>query len=322
MRILMVTSEWPTPESPNAVPFIVRQVDFLRRAGVDVDVFHFRGGKNLFRYMQAWGRFQSTLRRGSYDLVHAQFGQSGLLALFPKRLPLLVTFRGDDLEGIVGDDRTYLLAGKILRQVSRFVAWRADAVILVSQHLSKYLSRKDFTIIPSGLDLALFRIIPSHEARQQLGLPADKTLVLFVGDPAEVRKRFALAQAVVNQIQNAQLVVGWGVAHAQIPLFMNACDAMIFTSMHEGSPNVVKEALACNLPVVSVEVGDVRKWLSRVDGCIVCEDDQPATLTRALTEVLQRKARVEGRQAIMEIEESQLTQKVIQIYEKLCSNRK
>jgi glycosyltransferase involved in cell wall biosynthesis len=107
------------------------------------------------------------------------------------------------------------------------------------------------------------------------------------------------------------------VPHAKIPLFMNACDAMIFTSMHEGSPNVVKEALACNLPVVSVEVGDVRRWLSRVDGCVVCADDKPATLTRALREVLQRNARVDGRPAILEIEESLLTQKVIQIYEKL-----
>lgn len=317
MRILMITSEWPTPERPNAVPFVVRQVDFLRRAGLEVDVFHFRGGKNLFRYMQAWFRVRSTLAQTSYDLIHAQFGQSGLLALFPKRLPLVVTFRGDDLEGIVGDDRKYMLAGKILRQVSQFVAKRADAVILVSAHFSKYLSRKDVTVLPSGLDLTLFRTMPREEARQRLGLPANQTLVLFAGNPAEARKRFTLAQAVVNNIPGAQLVVAWNVPHAQIPLFMNACDAMIFTSMHEGSPNVVKEALACNLPVVSVEVGDVRRWLSEVDGCIVCKDDQPGTLTCALREVLQRHARVDGRPAILEIEELRLTQKVIQIYEKL-----
>lgn len=317
MRILMITSEWPTPERPNAVPFVVRQVDFLRRAGVQVDVFHFRGGKNLFRYMQAWFRVRSTLAQTSYDLIHAQFGQSGLLALFPKRLPLVVTFRGDDLEGIVGDDRKYMLAGKILRQVSRFVASRADAVILVSEHFSKYLSRKDVTVLPSGLDLTLFRTMPREEARRHLGLPADQTLVLFAGNPAEARKRFKLAQAAVNNIPGAQLVVAWNVPHAHIPLFMNACDAMIFTSMHEGSPNVVKEALACNLPVVSVEVGDVRRWLSAVDGCVLCKDDQPDTLTCALREVLQRHTRVNGRPAILEIEESLQTQKVIQIYEKL-----
>ena len=314
MRILMITSEWPTPERPNAVPFLVRQVDFLRRAGVQVDVFHFYGGKNFFRYMRAWMRFRSTLERGTYDLIHAQFGQSGLLALFPKRLPLLVTFRGDDLQGMSGK---YELAGKILRQVSRFVASQADAIILVSEHLSKFLSRKDFTVLPSGLDLTLFRVLPREETRRQLGLPAGQKLVLFPCNPADEGKRFTLAQMAVNNLPNAHLVVAWDIPHVQMPLFMNACDAMIFTSLHEGSPNVVKEALACNLPVVSVDVGDVRRWLSAVDGCIVCKDDQPATLTCALSEVLQRNARVNGRPAILEIEESLLTQKVIQIYEKL-----
>src|SRR5438093_6877286 len=97
IRVLMVTSEWPTREQPNRVPFIVRQVDHLRRAGVDVEVFAFRGARNPANYLRAWADLLGRIRRGDHDLIHAQFGQSAGLAMFPKLRPLVVTYRGDDL---------------------------------------------------------------------------------------------------------------------------------------------------------------------------------------------------------------------------------
>src|SRR5262245_42624324 len=100
IRVLMIPSEWPTQERPDAAPFIVRQANFLRAAGLKVDVFALRGSKKLLNYLRAWFRVRKKLRRDSYDLVHAQWGQSGLLAI-PKHCALVVTFRGSDLEGIV-----------------------------------------------------------------------------------------------------------------------------------------------------------------------------------------------------------------------------
>src|SRR2546426_3149210 len=98
IRVLMITSDWPDHAIwGGTATFIARQVDFLRAAGVSVDVFRFRGHGNPMRYASAWLGVHRRLRREQYDLVHAQFGQSGLLAL-PKHLPLVVTFRGDDLE--------------------------------------------------------------------------------------------------------------------------------------------------------------------------------------------------------------------------------
>src|SRR5687768_6652473 len=101
MRVLMITGEWVTPDLPQAVPFLVRQVDYLRKAGVHIDVFHFRGAGNPLNYLRAWRRVRKLVAGSAYDLIHAQWGQSGLLAL-PKKLPLVVTFRGSDLEGLVG----------------------------------------------------------------------------------------------------------------------------------------------------------------------------------------------------------------------------
>ena len=139
IRVLMITSAWPTPGQPRTTHFIKRQADFLRAAGVAVDVFQFRGEQKLNRYVGGWLRARRQLDPARYDLVHAQFGQSGLLAL-PKRLPLVVTFRGSDLLGIVSDvDGRYTWKGRVLQRLSRLVALNADAVIVVSEHMKRSL---------------------------------------------------------------------------------------------------------------------------------------------------------------------------------------
>src|SRR5688572_8184533 len=114
MRVLMITSEWPTCDNPQAAPFIVRQVKFLRRAGIVVDVFHFRGAKSPSRYLQAKKQVRRKLDETTYDLVHAQFGQSAILAV-PKKIPLVITYRGDDVLGIVDKSGKYSAYGHILR---------------------------------------------------------------------------------------------------------------------------------------------------------------------------------------------------------------
>jgi teichuronic acid biosynthesis glycosyltransferase TuaC len=318
IRVLMVTSEWPTQSwAPNH--FIARQATFLRSSGVDVDVFHFHGAKNPINYLKAWVQLRAKLAHGSYDLLHAQFGQGALLAL-PRQLPLVVTFRGSDLQGIIGDFEGRLTrAGKILQRLSKFVARHADAVVLVSEHMRRLIDESIPThVIPSGIDFDLFRCIPQDDARLHLGLPLNKRLVLFVGRTTEVRKRYELARRAVeilNQSLSAELIVGWGFPHKEIPFLLNACDALVFTSLQEGSPNAVKEALACNLPVVSVAVADVPMRLEGIPGCEVCADDRPETLASALERVLRRAERIDGRKTVKNLAEDLLTQKLISIYQ-------
>lgn len=316
IRVLMVTSGWPL--GPHfTTHFIKRQVEFLRAQGVEIDVFHFDARGRPSRYLSAWVRVQPRLRRKRYDLVHAQWGQSGLLAL-PKRLPLVVTYRGGDLHGLADANGRQTLQGRLLQGVCRAVARRADAVLLVSAHMQELLPQgTQAHVIPSGLDFSLFRVIPRDEARRHLGLPLDKRLVLFAGKPALPRKRYDLAKAAVDHLSAtlpAELVVAWGTPHADIPYYMNACDALVFTSRQEGSPNVVKEALACNLPVVSVAVGDVPLRLAGVDGCELCADDRPETIAAALERVLRRGGRSTGREAVRDLDETLLARRVIGIY--------
>lgn len=313
----MVTSQWPRASWGGTPTFIVRQAEFLRAAGVDLEVFHFKGGRRPGNYLRAWRALRRRLRDGRFDLVHAQFGQSAIVTL-PTDLPLVVTFRGDDLQGILADDGRITVAGRLLRRISRWVARRAQAVIVVSEHMKRDLDvGTAAAVIPSGLDLELFRPLPRDEARRKAGIGPEETVVLFVGKPTQARKRFALAEAAV-QLVNAstpcRLLVGYGVPHTEIPWLMSASDALLFTSRQEGSPNVVKEALACDLPVVSVAVGDVPTRLAGIEGCEVTPDEEPATLAAALERVLRRRRRVAGRAAVAHLDERMLTQRVLAIY--------
>ncbi len=284
MRVLMITSEWPSPERPYNVPFIVQQTEFLKKAGIDLMLFHFRGGKNPVRYFRAWREAQRLITAGNFDLVHAQWGQSGLLAL-PKKIPLVITFRGDDLEGIIGGSGHPTVQGWVLKNLSRIVARFADQVIVVSESLACRIPQRPYHVIPSGLDLDLFCPVPKEEARKQLNIYQDKRYVLFAGSADNPRKRIELARQAVGLLSSemdVELLVASGIPHDLMPTFMNAADTLLLVSRHEGSPNVVKEALACNLPVVSVDVGDVQQRIGSIEGCYILEDDQPETIAAAL----------------------------------------
>ena len=321
MRVLMPTSEWPTPQNPGRAPFIARQVQFLRKLGVEVDVFPVNGRKNPIAYSRAWLRVQRRLVRGSYDLVHAQWAQAALPSL-PARRPIVVTFRGSDVEGIVGPHQRYTASGWMLRQIACGVARVADEAILVASRFTRLLPRRDYHIIPSGLDLDLFRPYPQPEAQLRLNFQPGFRYILFAASPGNPIKRYGLAQAAVERLDprfRAKLIVASAVDPTLMPIYMSACDVLLLTSLHEGSPNVVKEALACNLPVVSTDVGDVRERISKVEGCVLCERDDSQVLAAALTAVLDRSQRVAGRAAVHELDELLLTRKVIGVYERALS---
>jgi teichuronic acid biosynthesis glycosyltransferase TuaC len=326
MKVLVLTTEWPTPERPFDVPFVVRQVETLRRKGVEVTVYHFRGNKKLGNYLKAARELSSIVKQGNFDILHAQWGQSALPVFFTSK-PLVVTFRGSDLFGITDEQGNYTFKGRVLKFLSKLVALRCSAVILVSKRLIPFVPfKKSYTILPSGIDFSIFKPGSQMDARKKLGWSAEEKIILFGGDPDRTDKRFFLAKQAVDGLGKfehpVRLAFAKQVAHHEMPAYYQAADVLLLTSKHEGSPNVVKEALACNLPVVSVDVGDVKERIQSIPGCALCPNDDPATITRALTDVLAlERKNFNGREFVQDLDEDRIADGVLNIYRKLIAGK-
>jgi glycosyltransferase involved in cell wall biosynthesis len=187
------------------------------------------------------------------------------------------------------------------------------------------LSCDEAEVIPAGIDLNLFKLLPQQECRQLLGLPLDKKLILWAGEYFRLEKRFDIVKEAISILQqrvsNAELVLVTGKPHSVMPLYMNACDVLLLVSDVEGSPNVIKEAMACNLPIVSVRVGDVSQIIGGTEGCQFCSQD-PKDVAEKLEMTLDWGKRTDGREKVKSLDLAETSRNIISVYEKALGRRK
>lgn len=306
MKLLVVTNMYPTPARPFFGVFVQDQIAELRRAGVSVDVFFINGKESTWNYLWGFFRFWWFLRGRKYDLIHAHYVLAGIIARAQWRYPVVLTHHGPEA---LGFPRWQTILCHLV------TPW-FDEVIHVTDEVRQALHDHDGWVIPCGIDLDLFQPIPRDEARARLGLPADKRLVLWAGDPRP-EKRFHLVEQSIQRLgtllPDAELVLLKGRPHEVVPTFMSACDALILTSAAEGSPMVVKEAMACNLPVVSVRVGDVPQVIGDTPGCALAERD-PVDIAAKLANVLSERKRTDGRTRIEAFRHDRVARRVLDVY--------
>lgn len=297
-------------------PFFEQQVDALERQGVSTTTVGVAGTRETTddetssRSVLDYGRFYArVLRRaaGSYDVVHANYGLTAPMALAQPHRPVVLSFWGSDLLGNVG-------------RLSRRCARRADAVIVMSRAMAGAIGT-DCHVIPHGVDLDLFRPLPRGPARDAIGWERGVTQVLFPYAAKREMKDFPRAERVVDAVRSRfdgeiALQTLHGVDHARMPLYLNAADALLLTSKSEGSPNSVKEAMACNLPVVATDVGDVRERLAGVDASHVCRDD--AELRAGLLDVLARGEPSTGRAAVASLGVERMGERIRAVYDSVA----
>jgi glycosyltransferase involved in cell wall biosynthesis len=324
MRVLMITRELPTPERPNVWAPVARQVESIRSLGVSVDLIEVKGVRKL-KYLKALRRMRSHL--DGADLIHAHYGFCGWVGRIQLAKPLVVSFMGSDLLGTASADGRMTLTSRPVVALDRLLARSADAVIVKSPGMAQTLAPIQANVIPNGIDLDTFRPVDRRTARADLGWNSNRAYVLFPGSPANPRKAYGLAAEAVRHAAGAasaplELVPLIDVPAHRVPTFMNACDALLMTSHWEGSPNAVKEAMACDLPVISVDVGDVADLLAGVESCEICPRE-PRALGDAVARVVASKNPSTGREKLreMHLDQESVARQVVDIYEDVLTVR-
>jgi glycosyltransferase involved in cell wall biosynthesis len=253
VKVLVVTGMLPSPENPARGVFVEEQVASIRALGLDVRTFLLEGPPKV-KYLTAIPALRRRLDAERFDLIHAHHAFCGATALLAGRLPVVVTFHGAEVSG----------SSLWSRALSRRVAGGARTSIVVSQEMRRILGVANVQVIPCGVDRRLFQLRERESCRRRLGLPSGPKLVLFTGHfdgRARPLKRLDLAEAAVRhargRLDEIRLWPVEKVPHQEMPFYIGASDAVILTSDAEGSPMIVKESLACGVPVVSVRVGDV-----------------------------------------------------------------
>jgi glycosyltransferase involved in cell wall biosynthesis len=288
----------------------VHQAETLRELGHEVDLFFIRG-RGLTGYLASVPGIRREIKRGSYDIVHAHYSLSAFAVSIAGSHRMVVSLAGSDVMG-------NLLLLPVTRLFCRF---RWKKVIVKTEEMKARLKCNGVTVIPNGVDLKLFAPAPKKEARKVLGLP-DKKIVLFAADPSRVEKNFPLAQEAVWLMRrdDSMLLPVHGVPHNRMPLYYCASDVLLLTSLWEGSVNSVKEAMACNLPVVSTDVGDVRINTSGLDGYYITVPDATA-IAEKLNEAVDLKVTLKARERITELklDSASVARRLIEIYNSVNS---
>jgi teichuronic acid biosynthesis glycosyltransferase TuaC len=329
VRVLVFTNMYPTTAMPFYGSFVRDETEALRAAGVEADVYFVNGRANKLNYLRMPFGFFARLRRTRYDVIHVHHSFCGLIATMQKSVPVVWTFHEGEISGGTADAlreqpiKYLAYSTRMKRHVARMV----DMVVVVADHLRGPLGRPDALWMPSGIDWKRFAPMDSGEARRQLGLAPNRRYVLFPAAPSRVEKRYELARRGVERLRetwpdtrDVELIALDNVPHERVPLFMNASDVVLMTSAFEASPVTIREALACNVPVISTDVGDARVVTRDIIGCRIVEAD-PDRIAEALRGALAGPRRVEGRERMRAYALETVAQALIALYGEVIQRR-
>jgi glycosyltransferase involved in cell wall biosynthesis len=330
MRVLVFTNMFPTAKLPFYGSFVKDETEALRRAGVDLEVYFVNGRANKLAYATMWFGFFSRLLRRRYDVVHVHHSFCGLVATRQRAVPVVWTFH----EGEITGDTTDALREQPIKHVAyskrmkQFVAKRVDALVVVAAHLRAPLGRPDALLLPAGIDIDLFAPMDTTEAKRRLGLSDAKRYVLFPAVPSRVEKRYDLARRAVEtlrehspEMRDVELIALNNVPHEDVPVYMNASEVVLLTSAFEASPVVIREALACNVPVLSTDVGDARVMLENITGCGIVPPD-PERIAEMLHAALSSPRRVVSRDAMTKYSLENTAQTLVALYQRVVQEHR
>ncbi len=305
MRVLIVASY----NKGRFSPFILEQARALEAQGCEIRFFGLQG-KGIGGYIRNLPLLKKEIKAFQPDIIHAHYGLSGLFANMQRRIPVVTTYHGSDI-----NDKKALRFSKMAMRLS---AWN---IFVSRQTLGKAQLKKNYSLLPCGIDLSELQLTGKTEARQQMHLTHDKKYVLFAGAFDNRVKNAPLAQQAIENLHDDRvtLLELKGYTREEVTLLMCAADALIMTSFSEGSPQVIKETLACGCPIVSVDVGDVKERVEGVDGCYVAKTRESNELADLLRKALLFEGKTKGREKIVAdgLDNRQVAEELLTIYNRV-----
>lgn len=303
MKVLIVARR----KNGRYAPFITEQVEALQKDSVQCRYFGI-DKKGILGYLSSYGRFQKAIREYQPDLIHAHYGLSGLFANCQRKIPVVTTYHGSDI-----NDKHLLWISRKSIHLSAFNVFVSQSNVELAHPCNGR-----FALLPCGINLDDYPIIDKAKTREELGWEERCHYVLFSGAFDNKVKNAPLAKEAVKQLNNASLIELKGYSRTEVAQMMNAADALVMTSYTEGSPQVIKEAMACGCPIVSVDVGDVKDFVAGVEGCYIAERSAESIASN-LKKAISIGKRTEGRQVIVNrgLTNDVIARKLVLIYQSL-----
>lgn len=300
MKVLIVCSE----NSGKIAPFILEQVESISILGVETDFFTIRA-KGWKGYLKSRKELVRKIIEFQPDLIHAHYGLSGLLANLQRKVPVITTYHGSD----INDDNVY----KFSKWAVKFSKYN---IFVSEKNYQKASNFKKSTIIPCGVDVEIFYPMDKGFVRENLGYDKTEKLVLFSGSFDNEIKNPKLAKMAVEKLDKVTLIELKGYSREEVALLMNAVDCCLMTSISEGSPQFIKEAMACNCPIVTVDVGDVFELIEGVSGCFKADFHVDDVANKILMAV-RANSKVESRERLLDLnlDMASIAKKIYDIYQ-------
>lgn len=311
MRVLTVCREAPlnlTIHKHSIAEFIFEQNKALEKFGVDYDYYLIKQG-GYIGYLKEVNNFHFFLKekKYNYDIIHAHGGHIGSLVNTQRKIPVVTTYHGSDINN------------QISRLTSLISLLFSNSNIFVSTKLFKKVKKyARGTVIPCGVDFNIFKPLDKVECRKNLGFNENEKIVLFAGRKERREKNYKLAKEAAYIANVDNLVELKDFTREEVNLLLNASELLLLTSISEGSPQVIKEAMSCNCPIVTTDVGDIRQIISETAGCYITSFN-PSDVADKIKLALQFHKRTNGREVIKHLDNQIIAKKIVDIYQTVIS---
>lgn len=329
MKILHVAAGLSSSARPYHQPFIKSQIDSLIREGIDCGIYEIKSFDSKIEYFKSIPIIRSILTNEKYDLIHCHYSYCGFSSyLASNNTPIVLSLMGSDLLGTPTFDGKLSIRGRIDKLIANGIVGRMDHIIVKSNSMKNLLKCKvPISVIPNGINLSVFKPLDLKQARENLGLNAQDFLVLFLGNKNQPVKNFKLANESVELFKrivksdNIKMLNPFGISQETVVEYMNASNVLLFTSHWEGSPNVIKEAMACNLPIISTDVGDVKDVIADALNCFIVKHSKE-DIAEKLRRIYEDRYKSNGRGKIVHLSSDVIANKIIEVYKATIVSQK